>query len=115
MTTLVEDTERSMDSTFRMQVRAIIARELPDIIGEGPAGFFPRATTETQRAKRHAWAMEVLRDIAQNGAWLDRVCWLLAGEAQVQNVPIGAPVADNILTGRFRAILNDLAGVQNGE
>lgn len=114
MTTLLEDTQRSTDTTFRNQVRAIMARELPDIIGEA-VGVFPRATTEAQRAKRHAWALEVLRDITQNGTWLDRVCWLLAGETQIQAVPIGGPIPDVTIQQRFRALVNDFSGVQAGE
>lgn len=114
MTTLLEDTRRSTDTDFRNQVRAIMGRELPDIIGE-IVGAHPRAATEGQRVKRHAWALEVLRDITQTGAWLDRVCWLLAGEPQIQAVPIGTRVDDLVIQARFRVLVNDFAGVQAGE
>lgn len=118
MTTLVQDTNRSTDATFRAQVRAVMGRELPDIIGEAvttPPSH--RAATEAQRVKRHAWAMEVLRDIAQGAVWLDRVCWLLAGENQIQAVPYvpGAPIDDAVIAARFRALVNDFSGVQAGE
>lgn len=114
MTTLNEDTERSTDATFRGQVRAALGRELPDILGE-TVGVFPRATSEAQRVKRHAWATEVLRDIAVSSAWLDRICWMLAGEPQVQLVPFGTKVPDPTITGRLRSLINDFAGVQAGE
>lgn len=120
MTTLVQDTERSTDGTFRAQVRAALARELPDILGEPANGVFPRATSEAQRAKRHAWATEVLRDIAVSSAWLDRVCWLLAGEPQIQAFPpasaaVPQPVSDVQIIARLRGLINDLSGVQAGE
>lgn len=119
MTTLVQDTYRSTDATFRAQVRAVMGRELPDIIGEAvTVPPSPRAaTTEAQRIKRHAWAMGVLLDITQGAAWLDRVCWLLAGENQIQAVPYvaGAPIDDAVIAARFRALVNDFAGVQAGE
>lgn len=119
MTTLVQDTERSTDAVFRAQVRAAIARELPDILGE-TVGTFPRATSEAQRVKRHAWAVEVLRDISLSSAWLDRVCWMLAGEPQIQAFPpatpaVPQPVSDVQIIGRLRGLINDFAGVQAGE
>lgn len=119
MTTLAEDTQRSQDPVFRAQVRAALARELPDILGE-VVGVAPRATTEAQRVKRHAWALEVLRDISTQGLWLERVCWLLAGEPAIQAFPPATPstpqpVTDTAVTARLRALVNDCSGVLGGE
>lgn len=112
MTTLLEDYTRAQDSQFRVRVRSSLMRILPDVIGETVANAYSPGNgtgTEAKRAKRHRWAMSVLD---RPDHWVERASMLLAGETQIQAVPLGTMPDDTLIDARIKRLVDDMAGCE---
>jgi hypothetical protein len=103
--TFSNDLARATDPTFVGQVRAALYKTLPSVIGEA-AG----ALTQTEVNKRHAWAVDAMRN---PGTWVPVAAAMIAGQAAIRNVDMPTAIADATIESTLTSLISDMAGVQD--
>jgi hypothetical protein len=116
-TTLAEQNTRANDGAFQNVTAAAFWKIIPDIIGEAVGasvndGNTPVTLTQPMIDKRHAWAVDFVR---QPAYWIPKCAAMLAGEPAILAVNLPAIPDDVTIDARARRIVHALAGVKAGD
>lgn len=115
-TNLAQQNTRATDPVFRTQVESAFWQIIPDVIGE-PVGKLVNdvdsaafALTQPMIDKRHAWAVDFLR---QPAFWIPKCAAVLAGEPTI--LAVDGAVPDATVLSRANRLVHALAGVKATE
>jgi hypothetical protein len=116
-TTLAQQNTRANDAAFQAAVSASFWKLIPDIIGETVGanindGNAVVALTQPMIDKRHAWAVDFVR---QPAYWVPKCAAMLAGEPAILAIDAPTIPDDATIDSRARRIVHALAGVKAGD